>query len=155
MDAKRLAQIRERLDKAVPGPWRYDGMHYEIHAPHGDKWWLIVSEEVNLPDDEHKSDQFGHKFDPTYDFIGHSWQDITDLLAAYDAVLAAVGFELYYENDAWRPACVECGDDAEACCCSANKVRHALGITPPLDAEGNVTDEAEWERLLKIAQEES
>lgn len=71
------------------------------------------------------------------------------LRAQVDAVKAIIGFELYYENDGWRPACKSCGYDVVECDCSAADARRILGIVPPLDAEGNVLDEAEWERLLK------
>lgn len=79
---KELQEIEARCEAAVPPPWEYDGMHYEITAPYNDDaYWLIASECRTRPDGPYECDQFGHEFDPTFDFIAHARTDVPDLLA--------------------------------------------------------------------------
>lgn len=81
-----LKAIKERTSKATPGPWRYDGMHYEITAPFSeDGYWVIVSEGQTRPD-ELPADQFGHEYDPTFDFIAHAREDIPTLISKIECL---------------------------------------------------------------------
>lgn len=70
MSEKRdLRKDLEICKKATPGPWEYDGMHQEITTPHGDSYWLILSECRSAPDQLYKRDRFGHEYDANFAFI--------------------------------------------------------------------------------------
>jgi len=87
-DADRIAEIEARTGKATPGPWHYDGMHWEITCPQagaGESYWLIVSEARQTPDQDYPEDQFGHAFDANFDFIAHAREDVPLLLSALKA----------------------------------------------------------------------
>jgi len=54
-------------DAATKGPWRYDGMHNEIHSD-GD-YFLIVSECRSAPDQQYRQDEFRHQYDANFALI--------------------------------------------------------------------------------------
>ena len=81
-----LEAIRKREQAATPGPWVYDGMHYEIQTPQSeDQYWLIVSECRSAPDQKYQCDKFGHQFDANYEFIAYARADISALLARVES----------------------------------------------------------------------
>ena len=85
-----LEDIKRDCEAAVPGPWHYDGMHYEITSSRaetgahegGDRtgYWIILSECQTRPG-EYACDQFGHEYDPTFAFIAHAREDVLALIA--------------------------------------------------------------------------
>ena len=104
-----VAAIRERADKATPGPWEYDGMHNEIQKYDMPGFWLIISECRSAPDQEYQQDQFKHMYDANFDFIAHARTDVPALcdeverlqaqLAAALAILAALHETCAYACD--------------------------------------------------------
>ena len=101
MTDEELNEIKSRVEKAVPGPWQYDGMHYEITAPYSHKsgafgpgdrtgYWVIVSECRSRPDGPYECDQFGHEFDPTFDFIAHAREDVPALIAEIERLRTGI-----------------------------------------------------------------
>ena len=70
MDATRLAEIRARLEAVPAGPWWHDYRDHGIYAPHPDRDPKTAARVI--------VSGWG---DAIAEFIAHSWQDITDLLA--------------------------------------------------------------------------
>ncbi len=75
-----LSRLSEICEAATPGPWEYDGQHFEIHAPHSEGYWVIVSEECDAPNDA-PVDEFGHQYSPDYAFIAAARTAMPRLLA--------------------------------------------------------------------------
>jgi hypothetical protein len=80
-----LSRLSEICEAATPGPWEYDGQHFEIHAPHNDNYWVIVSEECDAPNDA-PVDEFGHQYSPDYAFIAAARTAMPRLLAEVKAL---------------------------------------------------------------------
>ena len=76
-----LAELGGVAAKATPGPWEYDGQHYEISTPRGESYWLIISESRSAPDQEHPPDEFGHQYDANYAFIAAAREAVPKLIA--------------------------------------------------------------------------
>lgn len=85
MNDKQLDAIRNRYESTTQGEWVYDGMHNEIQVPSSDEFWLIISELRTHPN-EKISDEFGHCYNPDFDFIAHAHQDIPDMLNYIEAL---------------------------------------------------------------------
>ena len=104
MTQQELEAIKARCEATTPGPWEYDGMHNEIHAPQSDVYWLIVSELRSHPG-ETITDKFGHSFNANFNFIANARQDIPALLSEIDRLTqerdAAV-------NEAQKSICYTC-----------------------------------------------
>ncbi len=101
---EQCAEIAARAEKATKGPWVYDGMHFEIQTPYRpDGYWLIVSECRGAPHEEYQCDQFGHQFNPDYDFIAHARTDVPNLLRT----IAALRAELFLKSNAGWPETVQ------------------------------------------------
>lgn len=82
-------ELRRLLDAATKGEWEYDGRHNEITTPHGDQYWLIISECRSAPDQEFR-DSFGHGFDANFALIAAAHNALPALLDQLDAVEAEI-----------------------------------------------------------------
>ena len=78
-----ITEARELCEKATPGPWGYDGMHNEIHAPHGDEYFLIMSELREHPG-EKILDEYGHSYNANFALIARSRTLIPELCDALE-----------------------------------------------------------------------
>lgn len=109
---KRLEEIKARCEAATKGPWDYDGMHPEINAP--DEWGMIISMLRMHPGDE-ILDDFGHAFNPDFEFIANARDDIPWLLTQLAEREREI--ERMQEAQRWIPVTerlpeeTECGTD--------------------------------------------
>lgn len=105
IDILDLDIIKERLSKTTSGPWHYDGMHYEITAPYApDRYWVIASECRSRPDGPYECDEFGHEFDPTFDFIASARTDVEALVAEVEKLRAHVKANMQVRTEQrWIP----------------------------------------------------
>jgi len=98
-DSKRLAEIRERLEKATDGPWKAIDSDYETEwSVHGSE---IIFDGNNVGD--------GYYASPSEDdakFIAHSREDTPWLVKIVDALLPAAqrGIEYSQWKAHWREA---------------------------------------------------
>jgi hypothetical protein len=76
-----LKEWRRLEAAASPGPWEYDGQHYEITTPKGEWYWLIMSECRSAPDQTCQADEYGHKYDGNFAFIAAARTAVPVLLA--------------------------------------------------------------------------
>lgn len=90
----RIDEIRAREQAATPGPWGYDGMHNEIHAPETDKFFLIVSELREHPG-EVLLDKFGHTYNADFEFIAHAREDIPWLIDCAETLENTAGEAIF------------------------------------------------------------
>lgn len=70
-----------------------------------------------------------------------------------EAVRAVVAWKLRGIRTGLQPYCCVCSEDAEFCCCEAVAIRDVLGITLPVDDEGNIVDQEAFDKALAIARE--
>jgi hypothetical protein len=83
---KRIDEIESRAAAATRGPWIYDGMHNEICAPESpDKYFLITGELRSHPN-EKIIDEYGHSYNPDFDFVANAGEDIPWLIKEYRKV---------------------------------------------------------------------
>lgn len=92
MTDDRLTEIGARWVKTTPGPWDYDGMHNEIHAPNGISWWVVDSDTGMTGDGG--TDEFGHSYNHDFRFMAAAHDDIPWLIARVRELEASVLCEL-------------------------------------------------------------
>lgn len=84
MNEVELTAIKERAEAATPAPWEYDGQHDEITAPYAGPerpYWLICSECRATPHDDLPADEFGHQYNPDFEFIAAARTDVPALVS--------------------------------------------------------------------------
>jgi len=113
--------IRARCEAATSGPWEYDGMHNEIQTPYSENGFWLICSEVRTHPSEKILDEFGHTYNPDFEFIANARQDIPALLDALDEAEAHAERVCTYiefcEGDphdddhcSWYCKCSECGN---------------------------------------------
>ena len=84
----RIAEIRERLERATPGPWQA----ISSGRAHGDHWYVTDAGEaiasIHASDGEDEDQR-----EPDAEFIAHAPEDIAFLLARLSAVADALAQE--------------------------------------------------------------
>lgn len=78
MDAKRLEEIRERAEKATPGPWELFPERYKINDPNPVTVGPIRNGDFELVAEIRYPEHFDHICDAA--FITAARQDVPDLL---------------------------------------------------------------------------
>lgn len=111
----RIAEIKERLEKATPGPWR----HLK-EANKGYRGWIVPTKDPNITYEKYDGDiicEHGYMDMVTADFIAHAPADIAWLLTELEEtkvlkdkaaeIAIAIGFEhnqLVKERDRLKAA---------------------------------------------------
>lgn len=107
LSAAELAELQARHAACLPGPWFWNSYsNIETQVPKGHPWDLLEPDEWNINglgvahiayvaqapehwghgDELHSAQARAHAA-----FLEHAWQDVRDLLAAYEALAAEVG----------------------------------------------------------------